>query len=252
MRNNFMEDNFTQHLKVAGLSENEAKVYLAVLELGPSAIWDVSKKSGVKRPTCYVLLEELTMKGIAKSHNDGKRVVYSVVSPRQLAVMEGRKHNKFISLLPQLEGMASKASTKPKVSLFEGAIGIMEVYNMTLELSKGSEILMYGTADVRVKYGEFIDQYLRVRASKGIKARAILPDTSNNKQIGLRDPLELRETRFLPVKTFDQRTEVNIFADSIAYIAHSENQPFATIIENSRLAEEERMRFELLWETAER
>ncbi len=246
-----MSQDFIDNLKITGLSENESKVYLACLELGPSGIWEVSKLSDVKRPTCYVLLEDLTTRGIAKSHNDGKRVVYSVISPKQLALIEGRKHNKFLNLLPQLEGLASKASTKPKVSLFEGEVGVMQVYNLMLELPIDNEILTYGPVDIKAKYLDYIEQYHQVRVSKDIKSRIIFPDTPDNKQIGLRDPLDLRESRFLPVNKFDQRTEVNIFGDSIAYIAHSETQPFASVIESSRLTQEERQRFELLWGLAE-
>lgn len=247
-----MNEEFVSSLMKIGLSENEAKVYLTCLELGPSAIWDIAKKSGVKRPTCYVLLEELTKKGIAKCHKDPKRVTFSVISPKQLAVIESQRHSQFIQILPQLDGLASSSSSKPKISMFEGEIGIMEVYNLMIDLPPKTEILSFFGEEIKVNYQEFIDQFKRVRAVKNISCRLILPDTFDCRQIGLRDPLELRETRFLPVKNFDQKTEVNIFGDTVIYIAHSSTEPFATMIESSRLAKEERQRFELLWQMAEK
>lgn len=234
-------------LRGVGFSENEALVYLATLELGPSTVWDISKKSGIKRPTCYVLLEELTLKGHATSINDGKRTIYSVSSPKQLLRAIERRHDRFISSFNQLEGIASQSPQKPTVRLFEGVAGVTESYNLSLEQPKGSEILIYGTAQIRINYSEFIREYLKNRVERGIKARAILPDNELNREVLLRDKAELRQSRFLPQNKFDPSTEINVYGDVIQYIAHSEKEPFATMIESPSLAKLEKQRFDLLW-----
>ena len=41
-----------------------------------------------------------------------------------------------------------------------------------------------------------------------------------------------------------------IFGDTLAYLAHSEKEPFATVIESSTLANGEKQLFEMLWELA--
>ena len=146
--------------------------------------------------------------------------------------------------------MDSKSSFKPNIRLYEGRAGVMEVYNLTLDLSKEDEILIYGTKSVETNYQDFISEYLKNRVKKKIKVKAILPDTPENREVLNRDKDELRQTRFLPVNQFKQKTEVNIFGHSIAYIAHSEKEPFATVIENPTLAEEEKSRFNLLWQIA--
>ncbi len=198
-------------LKGIGLNKNEASIYLTCLELGPSSIWDISKKSGIKRPTCYIILDELIWKGHASSTNDGKRTIYSVDAPKIL----------------------------------------LKAYNESLNLPKGSEILVYGTAEVKVSYGEFIAEYLKNRVKKGIHVRAILPDTESSREILQLDKAELRETRFLPQEKFDPHTEINVFSDIITYIAHSEQSPFGTVIESPSLANLEKQRFNLLWDIAQ-
>lgn len=237
-------------LEGVGLHENEAHVYLAGLELGPSSIWDIAKKSAIKRPTCYVLMDNLIFKGYASSTFDGKRHIYTVSPPKQLLSALNRRQEKLKSTLSQLEGLASQSPLKPNVRLYEGKTGVMEVYNLTLDLPKEDEILIYGNVLVETSYKDFIAEYLKSRVKKKIKVKAILSDTLENRDILSRDEAELRQTKFLPAEQFKQRTEVNIFSDSIAYIAHSESEPFATVIENSTLAEEEKNRFNLLWEIA--
>lgn len=234
-------------LKGIGFSKNEALVYLACLELGPSSIWDIAQKSGMKRPTCYVILEDLAVKGLASSANDGKRTIYNVASPKQVQNAIQRRQDRFVSSLTSLSALASKSPQKPIVRLYEGSDSVVEVYNLTLDLPTSSEILIYGTAQVEIEYKAAIVEYIANRIKKQISVRAILPESPANRQITARDQAELRQTKFLPENIFGRQTEMNIFGDTIAYIAHSEITPFATVIENITLAEEEKQRFNLLW-----
>lgn len=243
-------DDLIRSLRGIGFSKNEAIVYLATLELGQASIWEIAKKSGIKRPTCYVLLEELAFRGYASSVNDGKRVIYSVAPPKQVLKAVQRRQERFIDALNELEGIASKSPHKPSVRFYEGISGVMEAYNLTLERPRGSEILIYGTSLVEINYGEFIGEYIANRSKKGITARVLLADNEQNRLVPERDKKELRETKFLPLDKFNPTIEVNISGNMVAYIAHSEQEPFATIIENATLAKEEIERFNLLWEVA--
>ena len=58
-------------LKKIGLSENEAKVYLATLELGSSTAQQIAQKAELKRPTTYVQLETLMKRGLVTSFEKG-------------------------------------------------------------------------------------------------------------------------------------------------------------------------------------
>lgn len=243
-------DELHSTLMAVGFSQNEAWLYLTLLELGPATVWQIAKKSGIKRPTCYLVLEELAFKGLASSVNDGKRTIYSVSSPKQLNLRIERQQARFQSALPQLTALASHSPQKPIVRLYEGIEGVMEAYNLSLNQPKGGEILIYGTAEVKKSYGNFIHEYIAARCKKGIRARGILPDNQYNREILKTDEANLRVTRFFPEDKFGIHTEINIFEDTIAYIAHSEATPFATVIENQTLAEEEKQRFNLLWDLA--
>jgi len=46
------------------LNPNEAKTFLAILEIGPASISDIAKRARIKRPTTYYLIEELIKKGL--------------------------------------------------------------------------------------------------------------------------------------------------------------------------------------------
>ena len=52
----------TSDLEQLGLNKEEAKIYLAVLELGGSYVSVIAKKAKVHRVACYYTLEKLTKK----------------------------------------------------------------------------------------------------------------------------------------------------------------------------------------------
>lgn len=51
-------------LKYVGLDEREAKIYLALLDLGPSNMSAIAKKTEIFRPVLYKLIPALEARGI--------------------------------------------------------------------------------------------------------------------------------------------------------------------------------------------
>lgn len=161
-------------LSLLGLPENEAKVYLAALEIGTGSVWDIAKASGVKRPTCYVILEKLSAQAIAYRTSDVKRVLYSVVSPKELISTFAQRAKTAEQKLPLFEGIASKAAYKPTIRLYEGAEGVKRVYDMSMH-EKGGEVLIYGTGKVVEALPGYFEQYTTVRVKNNRLLRIIFP-----------------------------------------------------------------------------
>ena len=51
-------------LERVGLKGKEASVYLALLELGTASVESIAKKAGTKRPTTYLVLDDLQNRGL--------------------------------------------------------------------------------------------------------------------------------------------------------------------------------------------
>jgi sugar-specific transcriptional regulator TrmB len=49
-------------LKELGLTEKQAKIYLALVEIGKGTAYAIAKQAKLKRPITYVILEELRLK----------------------------------------------------------------------------------------------------------------------------------------------------------------------------------------------
>lgn len=240
-------DNLISTLKLAGLNETEAKIYLACLEMGAVSAWEIYKKTGIKRPTCYAVLENLVSDEIAFKKNDGKRSIFTVIAPAKLLMTIDYRKNQFKKNLPLFEGLQSESKDKPKIRIYEGFDGIQEAFRLGLEQPEGSEIICFGAARNWHEYADLNRAYTAERVTKNINLRVLFA-TNPDKHLFLKmDHEELRQTKFLPKEHYDPTNETHIFANTILYIAYIDSQPFATVIESAAITNDERQRFEILW-----
>jgi sugar-specific transcriptional regulator TrmB len=73
--------NLIDQLTALGLTEYEAKVYLALLGENPATGYQISKSSGVPRSMVYEALGRLEARGAALKSEDEKATLYTPVSP---------------------------------------------------------------------------------------------------------------------------------------------------------------------------
>ena len=76
--------NLIELVRQYGLGENEAKLYIAALELGEASVQDMAKKAGVKRTSIYYMLDELESKGVLTTTKRNKKTYYIAASPTDL------------------------------------------------------------------------------------------------------------------------------------------------------------------------
>lgn len=134
--------------------------------------------------------------------------------------------------------------------MYEGLEGVRQVYYQGLQGPEGGERLVLANPGFWYQNPEENDAFVTERVKKKISLRMIFPDDKQNyKSLG-NDRAEMRRTRFLPKDQFNPAVETQIYPNKVVFIAHSEKEPFATVIENPAIAQIERQKFELLWEAA--
>lgn len=243
-------DSYSALLQKFGLSDKESALYLTLLEVGPADVATIARNAQVKRPTAYMLLDNLRDMGFV-TLQDAATKQYQAEDPRKILAYEQTKISQLERAMPGILGLGSKSEHKPGTRFFSGREGIKAVYEESLLQPAGSEILAIGNAEaVERNIDDFRNWYIKRRSERGIKMRAIIPATSEGVDVARRDPQELRETRLLSPDEFTEPVEVNIYGNKIAAVSFVENELIGVIIESTVLANVHRQLFELLWRTA--
>jgi sugar-specific transcriptional regulator TrmB len=237
-----------------GLSQKEAKVFLTMQEIGTNAVSVIAKKADLTRTTVYAVLESLHRKGLASFYEKSKVRFYTAERPETIQYMLEEKNKKitdqrerFQDLLPHFLNVSKRGEVMPRVRYFEGIEGIKEIYDDTLK--DGVDKLAYSSVpDIQNDdLKNYIQSYVQKRADKGMKVRAIFPDTPKSQGFCKHDTKLLRESRLVPADKFPFRSEINIYGKKMAIMSLQSTFLHGVIIESEAIVETERSIFELAW-----
>ncbi|MDP3697781.1 MAG: helix-turn-helix domain-containing protein [Candidatus Taylorbacteria bacterium] len=241
-------------LKNLGLSENEAKVYMAMLELGPANVLDISAKAGVNRPTTYVQIEVLKKVGLVSTQTKGKKQLFIAESPEQLEFMIDRqkteldqKKEELHKLLPELTNLFNLSDSKPQVRFFEGREGLMKMHSELLK-SKNAEVVSFTSTDGLLKiFPDYSKTLSSKRIHRGIRSRLIYTNVGEP-VLKKHDDNMLREAKYVSPDKFPFKSDVTVYGDSIS-ISAFEGNVVGVLITHRELADSFRALFNLLWDS---
>ena len=229
-------------LMEAGLTHNEAKVYLAMLQLGSSSVNDITRKAGVHRVNAYDILERLREKGLVSTLiTKGKRF-YNATNPQQLLKILEAKEAHIKGVLPELMLEFTMKKEKPEVYYFKGPDGVMTAYNMMLE--QGDKLLYgMGGSGMNRKYLKHRHHIWEAeRKKRGIKLKCLYFEKMRGTKIGDED----WDIRFLP-NEFHNPVMFDIIG-KLVLILIATDDIMAVVIENQLLADAYRKYFKMLWD----
>ncbi len=232
-------------LKSLNLTEGEAAVYLATLELGQGTIQDLARKSKVKRSTVYTFIEKLKDSGFLYQTRKNKRTLYFASDPLQLLEIEKNRLTELENALPELAAIHNNSRTKPKVTFYEGENGIKEVYADTIKTKE--HIVAWSDFDnmEKVMGKKFIEEYPKERSKKDIGFQTITTDTFLTRELEKKNIGALRDMKFL--ESGDFKTEVNIYGSKVAFMSFRAAEPFAVLIEDEGIADTLRLAWKESW-----
>jgi sugar-specific transcriptional regulator TrmB len=234
-------------LGALGLSEAEQQAYVALLELGEASVGQLAFKAKLKRPTTYLIVEALKMKGLVSMTKRGKKTLLIAEDPRKILDMLEERRRKVERVMPELLSLANNIDRKPTIRYFEGMDGIKDVYYDTLNYSD-QEMLSFYSDTYATHFEErfFEDFYFAERKKKKIWVRAILPDQEIIQKLIVNDVAHLRKTKIVPKGSYGINIEINMYGKRKIGIISFEEQ-FALIIESEKIYTSLKNIFELLW-----
>ncbi|MEY2665787.1 MAG: hypothetical protein RLZZ480_892 [Candidatus Parcubacteria bacterium] len=241
-------------LEAFGLTEKEAAVYAAALELGAATADQLANQSGIKRSTTYLQIEQLQEKGLMSTFEQGKKTLFTPESPENLERLLERQ-KKDIELkqdflkkeLPQLAQLFEGAGERPVVRFFPGKDGVLSVREEVLKAGKKKMSVIFSPGMLVSLFGEdYVNEYSKRRTELKIHSRAIY----SQGEIINNDVLDgLTERRVLQKDSLPFTIDIYLFDDKVGILSLKGNI-FGLVIHSSQISESMQSVFEILWLTA--
>ncbi len=232
-------------LENIGLTNKEAKVYLAALEVGTSPISKIATKAKINRVTTYDITEKLIKRGLINFFTKAKIKFFTATDPEIVVNEYNKRMEDLQKALPELKRLHGE-TIHPKVRYYEGLEGIKSIYADTL--TSKTEILNYcNSKETRREWAAYDDEYVKERANRKIFLRGIAPNDEYGKLAHAQDEQFLREIRLSSKELYNFTNEINIYDDKVAIISFKD-ELIGMIIESPEIANTQRALFAMIWE----
>jgi sugar-specific transcriptional regulator TrmB len=239
-------DKIKEYIRKTGLTENEAKVYMALLEFGPNPAGAISRKSGLHRRVIYDTTEMLIKKGMIGYIQKNNRKLFQASNPNRILEMLKEKEESIQEILPHMLNFYNKTQEKDETNFYKGKNGLKTVFED--QIQTGKEILILGASSIAYEMLQFYFHWFDKRRTENkIKTKIIFNKGKNIKM----KKIPLSEIRYLSEK-YSSPLAVNIYGDKVAIILWSKENPFAIVIKQKEIADGYKKYFELLWTIAKK
>lgn len=244
-----------QSLTALNFTKKEAKIYLALLELGKGTVTQITRKAGLNRTTGYDILDSLANRELVSISGKEPKQEYIAESPDKILtaltsqIAQNKKQiEQARAILPQLRSIHN-IGDRPKVRFYEGKEGLIQVYEDTL--TSKETIKAFATIDDMHKaLPDYFPKYYKRRAARGIHIRGIVPDTKLARERIKYNKEENRESALIPADKFYFSPEINIYDNKIMIASWREK--LGIIIESAEIADAMKKIYELAWAEAKR
>ena len=243
-----------QELLTFGLSNKEADVYVAALQLGFSTVQELAQKASINRTTAYTQIKNLIARGLIKVVEKYGKLYYVAESPEYLRRIQeqqeqevARRKTVLENILPELESIYNLAVEKPTVKYYDYNEESLNRIRTEIETTRVAEMCNIFNYD---RYAEFINKkhvegilnivnkfkVIYISKTKALDARVCR--LQNNEKFCL---------KYLPSDKFGFLCEVLIAGPKV-YIAREKD---SLIISDTLLAQTMGLLFQALWGIAE-
>lgn len=242
--------NLQQKLIDWGLSENEAKIYLSAMELGPSPVQKISDHSKIHRVSTYNFIKSLISKGLMSSYQDGKKTMFIASEPERLINFIDQqkrsledKEKEIAQTLPQLKSFFN-VGNKPVVRFYEGFEGAIAMNDEMIQENDVFIENIYNRDQIIANIpAELLKKLSDKRKNKNIKTISIFSYSKDDfKSDALNERFVINDPKF-PISC-----DITFYKNKVRFISFSGGIT-GTVIENKEITDTLRSIYYLALET---
>lgn len=232
-----------------GLSQNETKIYISLLETGSSSATKIAEKSGVHRVNVYDSISKLKKKGlVSELTTEGKRN-YQASPPEALKNILKEKEIRLNKIIPELEISNKLNKSQQNVEIYEGYDYIRNMFLHFLELKQ--DIFAIDAPKFAIeRVGKFFQEVIHKRRAEQKQMMYHLYNRDAIDRIKYLNTLPYTEARYLDQDN-NNTTTTFICGDEIAISImheHQDQKPYTILIKNKSVADAYRAHFWIIWE----
>ncbi len=226
-----------EKLQKAGLTGNEAKVYLELLKKGELSANQVSKNISMDRTLAYTVLNHLIEKGQVNYVVKENKKFFSCSNPNNL--MNPLKATEFmvLDLIKELKSVKKEEKQQTEIKIYEGKEAIRNMYTL---FKKYKEMLSFGATGRAYDYLYESPALTKELIKKGMHGRII-----TSKEHG-KHPMTKIKSIEVRYANYESEATTTLFGDYVM-IHIAKDKPVIILIKDKDISDSYKKHFEVLW-----
>ncbi|MCC7500743.1 TrmB family transcriptional regulator [Candidatus Nomurabacteria bacterium] len=240
--------NQANTLQKLGLSDKESRVYLGLLTLGQGSANAVARAAGLKRPTTYVVLEDLRKRGLVLKMPGSKKQMFRAQSPDDFVHEVKRGIAEAENLLPELMREFANNTSRVKTTHFEGIAGLEQAMEYGFAENKNKEVVgFYATSEHLPKeLTDYFTEWNEKRHKINITMRGIAPEHASLEEYRKRDAQIGAKFKTVPHQQFSSQIAMDVIGNCVRI--HDYKNLQGIVLENAEVAKTVKEIFEMVWQ----
>lgn len=226
-----------EKLQEAGLTGNEARVYLELIKRGKLSANQIAKNIEIDRTLTYTILNHLIEKGHVGYVVKESKKIFSASNPESLLNSLKSRELLISDLIKQLNDIKIEKQDSLEINVYEGKEGFRTFLKIAL---KEKEFLSFGGTGRAYDLLYEMPALAKQMSKKGIYLKIILDKKYSNH--------EFTKYKNVEIRLIDLKSEstTSIFGDFIS-IHLIKDKPVVILIKNKDIADSYRNYFNYLW-----
>ena len=248
-------DNIVDYLKQLDLSDAEAKLYLTLLQSGPTSVRDLAQTVDIKRTTTYFYIDQLVEKGLILKLVRGSKKLVAASEPENLKILVEEKLKKakeveknFPDIIKMLNTSLPKEnnSNEAEIKFYKGKNGVKKIYE---EVLQAKEVRSYvNIEEITEVFPENVDLFNH--AFKRNPAMKMFEIVENSPESQARFQSQKTSDnyfyKFLPEDMNLKAQDILLYENTVAII-HFKDQISGVILRNADLYTNFKLLFDFIW-----
>lgn len=230
------------------LTEQQAEIYLALLELGSTSVGKLINKIIMDRSSCYDCLKRLIKKGLVTYIIKDKKRYFEAVNPERLLQIlneqESRLKLKKQDLLKVMPALIKKSRSRTRLeeaTVYKTKQGMRSFFDLTLKNTK-EVLVISGTGKALKNMPYYFIKWHKIRQEKDIGYKIIFNNELRNDLV---TDMPFCEVRFMP-KEYSSPSTTFVFGDKVGILLWGDT-PTAFVIDSKDIAKTYKKYFRLVW-----
>jgi sugar-specific transcriptional regulator TrmB len=236
-------------LKEIGLTENESKVYLHTLSLGPTTALSIARSASIQRTTVYTVIESLKKKGLIHTESKGLKQLFVAEHPDRLDMVLEERKNKLKKAFPELLALHNLQGGDSTVKYYEGITAIKSLYDELIAEMNPHEFYLV-ISDLQKFFDrdrQYVENFLKKRITARIRSRLISTESEQAHYMKKHAKQMDHELRFIPK---NRTISVDIVITPHRLTMFNLSEPLSAVsIKNPTIIKAHREMFEIIWDS---